>query len=93
MTEESSPQTPENGPENGPRGGVAIAIGFYIALVMLVFGTILVLYGLVGSPNNARSLGININLWWGLVTVACGCVALGLSFASPRRRAERNRSR
>lgn len=90
MAEENQPQAPDNGPQEG---GVAIAIGFYIALVMLVFGTILVLYGLIGSPDNAKSLGININLWMGLITVASGCVALGMSFASPRRRANRNGSR
>lgn len=89
MTNENSPQAPENAPE----GGVAIAIGLYIALVMLAFGTILVLYGLIGSPDNAKSLGININSWWGPVTAVFGCVALGMSFVSPRRRANRDRRR
>ncbi len=69
--------------------GTSIAIGFYIAGVIMVFGTILVLYGLIGSPQNEKSLGININLWWGLITVALGCVILGMSFASPRRRSAR----
>ena len=35
------------------------------------------------------SLGFNVNLWWGLVMVVSGCVILGLSLASPRRRAAR----
>jgi hypothetical protein len=39
-----------------------------------------------------KSLGINLNLWWGLAMVAFGCVAPGLSWASPRRRAARNQS-
>jgi hypothetical protein len=66
----------------------ALAIGFYIAAVILLFGTILVLYGLLGpSEQVQKSLGININLWWGLFMVAFGCVVLGLSWASPRRRA------
>ena len=73
-------------------GGASIAIGFYIAGVVLVFGTILVLYGLIGAPQNEKSLGININLWWGLVTVVFGCVILGMSLASPRRRANRDNS-
>ena len=78
--------------ENGDRvsegggTGASIAIGFYIAGVVMIFGTILVLYGLLGSPQNEKSLGININLWWGLITVVFGCVILGMSLASPRRR-------
>jgi hypothetical protein len=72
----------------------ALAIGFYIAAVILLFGTILVLYGLLGpSEQVQKSLGININLWWGLFMVAFGCVVLGLSWASPRRRAARQARR
>jgi membrane protein implicated in regulation of membrane protease activity len=72
----------------------AIAIGFYIAALILIIGTILVLYGLLGpAAQTAKSLGININLWWGLVMVVIGCVILGMSFASPRRRAAREAAR
>ena len=75
-------------------GGHALAIGFYIAAVVLLFGTILVLYGILGpAEQTQKSLGININLWWGLFMVAFGCVTLGLSYASPRRRAARNAAR
>lgn len=72
----------------------ALAIGFYIAAVILIFGTVLVLYGLLGpSEQTQKSLGININLWWGLFMVAFGCVVLGASWASPRRRAAQQQSR
>jgi hypothetical protein len=72
----------------------ALAIGFYIAAVILLFGAVLVLYGLLGpSEQTQKSLGININLWWGLFMVAFGCVVLGLSLASPRRRAARQETR
>jgi hypothetical protein len=68
----------------------AIAIGFYIAALVLTIGTILVLYGLLGpAAQTYKALGININLWWGLVMVVIGCVILGMSLASPRRRAAR----
>lgn len=71
-------------------GGHALAIGFYIAAVILLFGTILVLYGILGPASQAqKSLGVNLNLWWGLFMVVFGCIALGLSYASPRRRAAR----
>ncbi len=75
-------------------GGHALAIGFYVAALVLIIGTALVLYGLLGSANQEyKSLGINMNLWWGLFMVFFGCVTLGLSFASPRRRAARKAAR
>lgn len=75
-------------------GGHALAIGFYIAALVLIIGVTLVLYGLLGSAQQEyKSLGININLWWGLFMVFFGCVVLGMSLASPRRRAARNAAR
>jgi hypothetical protein len=72
-------------------GGHALAIGFYIAALVMIIGTALVLYGLLGpAVQQDKALGININLWWGLFMVFFGCVVLGMSFASPRRRANRN---
>ena len=68
-------------------GGHALAIGFYVAALVLIIGTALVLYGLLGpAQQEYKALGININLWWGLFMVFFGCVVLGMSFASPRRR-------
>ena len=68
----------------------SMAIGFYIAAIVLIFGVTLVMTGLI-SPEQASegSLDFNINLWWGVVMVVSGCVILGLTLASPRRRAER----
>ncbi len=75
-------------------GGHALAIGFYVAALVLIIGTALVLYGLLGSSEQEyKSLGININLWWGLFMVVFGCVVLGMSYASPRRHAARNAAR
>ena len=75
-------------------GGHTLAIGFYIGIIILIIGTILVLYGLLGpAEQTEKSLGININLWWGLFMVLFGCVVLGMSYASPRRRAARNAAR
>ncbi len=95
MTEENSQGIEEKVEEmQSTGGGHALAIGFYIAAVVLLFGTILVLYGILGpAEQTQKSLGININLWWGLFMVAFGCVVLGLSFASPRRRAAREADR
>ena len=72
----------------------SLAIGFYVAAIVLIFGTILVLYGLLGpAAQMQKSLGININLWWGLFMIVFGCVVLGMSLASPRRRAARSAAR
>ena len=47
-----------------------------------IFGFILVVVGLVGGPALAeKSLGVNINLWWGLVMLVFG----GLMLAAARR--------
>ncbi len=91
MAEENLENAEER--EESQRSGSshALAIGFYIGAVVLIFGTLLVLYGLLGpSGQTYKSLGLNINLWWGLFMVFCGCVILGMSYASPRRRAARN---
>src|SRR4028118_1011341 len=106
----------------------SMAIGSYIAAIVLIFGVTLVLARLISSGQAAQgnvgfninprpgpalgvsggavprpgragqapagraargNVGFNINLWWGLVMVVSGCVILGMTLASPRRRAER----
>ena len=68
----------------------SMAIGFYIAAIVLIFGATLVLAGLLAPAQGVKgNLGFNVNLWWGLVMVVSGCVILGMSLASPRRRAAR----
>jgi hypothetical protein len=68
----------------------SMAIGFYIAAIVLIFGVTLVMTGII-APNQESegSLDFNINFWWGVVMVISGCVILGLTLASPRRRAQR----
>ena len=44
-----------------------------IGILFSFYGVVLVLYGLLGDKAQyARSLGININLIWGLVLLAFG---------------------
>lgn len=58
-----------------------------IGLMFSIFGALLTLFGLNSDQAiYARSLGVNVNLWWGLVLLAFGLVML--AFAS---RAARNR--
>jgi len=56
-----------------------------IGLMFTIFGVMLTLYGLVADPAiYARSLGININLWWGLVLLVFGLVMLGFALRAQR---------
>ena len=53
-----------------------------IGLMFSLLGVILAVYGLLtGSDKKAleRSLGMNINLWWGLFILAFGVVMLLLA--------------
>ncbi len=55
---------------------VRIPIGF----LFVVLGTLLAIYGASSDPSvYAVSLGINVNLWWGLVMLAFGLIMLALS--------------
>lgn len=46
-----------------------------IGLLFGVLGAILTVYGVVSDKAiYDRSLGLNVNLWWGLVTLAFGVV-------------------
>jgi len=58
-----------------------------IGLMFSAFGVMLAGFGLVSDDAiYARSLGINVNLWWGLVLLAFGLVMLGLVARSRRQR-------
>jgi hypothetical protein len=58
-------------------------IRYPIGLLFLVIGAILVVYGLVSGPEiyAAHSLGVNINLGWGIVQIVFGAIMLGLAKA------------
>ena len=59
-----------------------------IGLLFLVLGLLLTGYGLVSDPAiYARSLGINLNLGWGLALTTFGAIFLVLGRRSPRRNA------
>ena len=58
-----------------------------IGLMFSILGLMLVVYGLAADRAiYARSLGINVNLWWGLVSLAFGLVMLGLAAGAQRKR-------
>ena len=52
-----------------------------IGLMFSIFGVMLVLFGLVSDEAiYQRSMGVNVNLWWGLVLLAFGGVMLWMSW-------------
>ena len=52
-----------------------------IGLMFVLVGAILAVYGAAtaGSPIYARSLGLNLNLWWGITLFAFGALMLILA--------------
>ena len=57
-----------------------------IGLMFTIIGTLLTGFGLIsGDAIYARSLGINVNLWWGLVLLAFGLVMLAFAIRASRR--------
>ncbi len=98
MTEEHREEQHEYGEEERvpEHSGTnhSMAIGFYIAAIVLLFGVTLVLAGMLAPAQQTQGdLGFNVNLWWGLVMVVSGCIILGMTLASPRRRAARQNQR
>ena len=48
-----------------------------IGLMFTLFGLLLVVYGIVSDKSiYQRSLGMNVNLWWGFVLLIFGVVML-----------------
>ncbi|MGA2172628.1 MAG: hypothetical protein ABSG82_06395 [Sedimentisphaerales bacterium] len=61
---------------------VRLPIGAMFALI----GAIITIFGLVSDPKiYERSLGININLWWGLVMFAFGAFMLIMAWRAARK--------
>jgi hypothetical protein len=51
-----------------------------IGLMFAIVGTVLAIFGFVSDSSiYAKSLGININLWWGLLMLFFGIVMLAAS--------------
>jgi hypothetical protein len=61
---------------------IRIPIGSLFALL----GTLLVGYGIFSNPAIYRkSLGLNVNLWWGAVLLVFGLAMLALAWRAARR--------
>ncbi|MGQ9574164.1 MAG: hypothetical protein ACUVUC_02505 [Thermoguttaceae bacterium] len=57
-------------------------IGYFFTLI----GVLLVVFGLSSDPKmyEEHSLGINVNLWWGLVLGAFGAFMLAMAWRAGR---------
>ena len=57
-----------------------------IGLMFSFFGALLSVFGLLSEKRiyDQHSLGININLWWGLVLLAFGLTMLALALCGRR---------
>jgi hypothetical protein len=54
-----------------------------LGLLFLVLGSLLLIFGLVSDKDlYERSLGIDINLWWGVVMSLFALILLGLAYRS-----------
>ncbi len=58
-----------------------------LGLLFSGLGIIMLVYGATSNPAiYQRSLGINVNLWWGFVELVFGIVTALLGYAAMRRR-------
>jgi hypothetical protein len=59
-----------------------------MGVMFAILGAILLVYGVLtgpGHPIYARSLGYNVNLWWGLFLLLFGGAMLALARRAARR--------
>jgi protein-S-isoprenylcysteine O-methyltransferase Ste14 len=67
-----------------------------IGLMFSLIGVLLVLFGLISGSNSeiyARSLGININLYWGLLLTLFGGAMLALAWRGAQKSSEQENSK
>lgn len=57
-----------------------------MGLMFTIFGALLTIYGLVSDKSiYERSLGVNVNLQWGLVLLAFGALMLVLALRAGKK--------
>jgi membrane-bound ClpP family serine protease len=66
---------------------MGVDIRLPIGGMFAILGALLVIYGLFtnGDPMYARSLGINVNIWWGLAQLVFGVLMLFFGMRSKPR--------
>jgi hypothetical protein len=63
-------------------------IRYPIGLLFLVVGAILAVYGMVSGPEiyATHSLGLNVNLWWGIIQIIFGGFMVTLAKMGAKKR-------
>ena len=58
-----------------------------IGIIFTIYGIILMIYGLVADASifQEKSLGVNIDLWWGVAMLVFGAFMGALAFRASRR--------
>jgi len=58
-----------------------------IGIIFSIYGVVLLIYGALADPSifQEKSLGVNIDMWWGLAMLAFGVFMGVLAFRASRR--------
>ena len=65
---------------------MGLDIRWPISIIFTLYGAMLIVFGLFSDPAlYAKSLGVNINLWWGGAMVAFGLFMGALALRARRR--------
>ena len=65
---------------------MTLDVRWAIGGMFAITGALLVIYGLVSDPAiYEKSLGINVNLWWGIVLFVFGLLMLFFAYRGLRR--------
>lgn len=54
-----------------------------IGILLTFYGLVLIIYGAVAAPTTS-SVSMNLDLWWGVLTLVVGVLFLLLSLRKPR---------
>ena len=67
---------------------MGLDIRWPIGLLFVIFGVLLAGFGATSDASlYERSLGVNVNLWWGVVMLAFGALMLWLGIRGGRKQA------
>lgn len=66
---------------------MGLDIRWPIGVIFSIYGVILLVYGMVADASmfQEKSLGVNIDLWWGLAMLVFGLFMTALAFRASRR--------
>ena len=66
---------------------MGLDIRWPIGIIFTIYGAILIIYGLVADASifQEKSLGVNIDMWWGLAMLVFGVIMGALAMRATRR--------